>query len=140
MDGTANLKCEIVTPEGLVFDGDAAMVIVPGEMGELGILPRHAPIVSRTVIGEVRLKHPDGNGEWEHLAVGSGYVKVQFDRLLLLVDNAERAVDIDVERVQASLHRAEELLGGAGGEGVDARRAELSRKRALNRLKVAGRS
>lgn len=130
------LKCEIVTPEGVVYDGRVDIVVVPGEMGELGILPRHAPLVSRTVIGEARVNE-GGNG-WKFMAVGNGYVKMQFDRLLLLVNTAENAVDIDVERAQAALERAEQFLARAGEEGVDIHRAEQSRRRAANRLKVAG--
>jgi F-type H+-transporting ATPase subunit epsilon len=130
------LKCEIVTPEGLVFDGRAGMIVVPGEMGELGILPRHAPLVSRTVVGEARIKE-DGDG-WKPLAVGSGYVKMQFDRLLLLVNTAENAADIDTARAQAALERAEKYLARADEPEVDLHRAEQSRRRAANRLKVAG--
>ncbi|MHB8859778.1 MAG: ATP synthase F1 subunit epsilon [Thermoleophilia bacterium] len=130
------LKCEIVTPEGLIYDGRADVVVVPGEMGELGILPRHAPLVSRTVIGEVRVNE-SGNG-WKFMAVGNGYVKMQFDRLLLLVNTAENAVDIDVERSKAALERAEKFLARAGESEVDTHRAEQSRRRAANRLKVAG--
>jgi len=127
-----------VTPEGLVFDGRADMVVVPGELGELGILPRHAPLVSSTAIGEARVKETDGS--WKFLAVGYGYVKMQFDRLLLLVNTAEYAVDIDVPRAQAALERAEQYLGRADEPGVDAHRAEQSRQRAANRLKVAGKA
>ena len=130
------LKCEIVTPEELVYDGHADMVVVPGEMGELGILPRHAPLVSRTVIGEARIKAQDGG--WTHLAVGGGYVKMQFERLLLLVNTAENAVDIDTARAQAALERAEAWLARAEEPGVDVHRAQQSRRRAVNRLKVAG--
>lgn len=116
------------------------MVVVPGQLGELGILPRHAPIVSRTVIGEARVKPLNGKN-WQHLAVGNGYVKVQFDRLLLLVDTAETDGGIDNARSESALQRANEWLEKhrTGEEGVDVHRAEQSRKRALNRLKVAGR-
>ncbi len=138
-ENSVKLKCEIVTPEGLLVSGEVAMVVVPGEMGELGILPRHAPIVSKTVIGEARIKHFD-DGHWEHLAAGNGYVKMQFDRLLLLVDTAEKAVDIDTVRAQAAVERAERWLAKSHEVvGVDVHRAEQSRRRALNRLKVAGR-
>ncbi len=131
------LKCEIVTPEGLLVSEDVAMVVVPGEMGELGVLPRHTPIVSKTVIGEARIKHLR-NEQWEHLAVGNGYVKMQFDRLLLLVDTAEKATDIDTGRAREALSRAEKWLSRTGEPEADADRAEQSRRRALNRLKVAG--
>ncbi|MHB9111223.1 MAG: ATP synthase F1 subunit epsilon [Thermoleophilia bacterium] len=129
-------KCEVVTPEGLVYDGPCDTVIVPGEMGELGILPRHAPLVSRTVIGEARVKDPVSG--WTLFAVGNGYVKMQFDRLLLLVDTAEDAAGIDTGRAQAALERAESFLARAEEAGIDFHRAEQSRHRAANRLKVAG--
>ncbi|MDO8736130.1 MAG: ATP synthase F1 subunit epsilon [Thermoleophilia bacterium] len=131
-------KCEIVTPEGLIYDGPCDMVIVPGEMGELGILPRHAPLVSRTIIGEARFKDPVGG--WTLLAVGNGYVKMQFDRLLLLVDTAEDAADIDTDRARTALDRAEAYLARAHEDDVDLHRAEQSRHRAANRLKVAGKA
>ena len=92
-EGTKRLKCEIVTPEGLVLDEEAQMVVVPGEVGEIGVLPRHAPIVSHTVIGEIRVKGMDG--KMKHLAVGDGFVKMQYDRVMVLVDTAEKAEDID---------------------------------------------
>lgn len=121
------------------MDELVGMVVVPGEVGELGILPKHAPIVSRTVVGEVRVKPLDG--DWHHFAVGNGYVKVQFDRLLLLVDTAENSADIDTSRAEEAIRRADEWLEKhrTGQEGVDIHRAEESRKRARNRLKVAGR-
>lgn len=139
MSEDLKLKCEIVTPEGLMMDEFVEMAVVPGVMGELGILPRHAPIVSRTTIGEVRVKK-EGDG-WQYFAVGMGYVKVHFDRLLLLADTAERAADIEISRSEAAVQRADELLAKyrSGEAGVDVHRAEQSRKRALNRLKVAGR-
>ncbi|MHB8791882.1 MAG: ATP synthase F1 subunit epsilon [Thermoleophilia bacterium] len=129
-------KCEVVTPEGLIYDGPSDMVIVPGEMGELGILPRHAPLVSRTVIGEARVKDPSSG--WKLFAVGNGYVKMQFDRLLLLVDTAEDAAEIDTARAKAALERAEGFLARAEETEIDLHRAEQSRHRAANRLKVAG--
>lgn len=138
MEESSNrIKCEIVTPEGLLVSDDAAMVVVPGELGELGILPRHAPIVSKTAIGEVRVKLSDSD-RWDSIAVGNGYVKMQFDRLLLLVDTAERESEIDVERAQQALNRAEKYLARVGEPDVDAHRAEQSRRRALNRLRTAG--
>lgn len=134
----AKLKCEIVTPDGVAFDSPAAMVVVPGSLGEMGILPRHAPLVSSTVIGEARVRLNDEGERWESLAVGGGYVKIQFDQLLLLVESAEPAEAIDIERAREALARAQDLLDRDGEPGVDAARAELARRRALNRLRVAG--
>lgn len=132
------LKCEIVTPEGLMYNDCADLVVIPGAIGELGILARHAPIVSRTVVGKVLVRHTDGGRE--SFAVGDGYVKVQYDRLLLTVDTAERSVDIDIDRAHEAMARAEKWLQKARqGEGsADMYRAQRSIARARNRLKVAG--
>lgn len=132
------LKCEVVTPEGVAFDSLVSMVVVPGTMGELGILPRHAPLVSSTVIGEARVRFDEEDEGWESLAVGSGYVKMQFDNLLLLVESAEPAEAIDADRAREALTRAQELLARGDEPGIDTARAELARRRALNRLRVAG--
>lgn len=137
-DSIKKVKCEIVTPEGMVLDEHAQMVVIPGAVGELGLLPRHAPVVSKTVIGEVRVK--DINGKMHHIAVGEGYAKMQYDRLMLLVDTAEMAEDIDVTRAEEAIERAKSWLDRAAESGADTRRAEQSRKRALNRLKVAGKA
>jgi F-type H+-transporting ATPase subunit epsilon len=137
-EGIKKVKCEVVTPEGLVLEEEAQMVVVPGAVGEIGVLPRHAPIVSRTVIGEVRVKTVAG--EMRHLSVGDGYAKMQYDRLMLLVDTAEKAEDIDVSRAEQAIERAKAWLQRAADTGVDTRRAEQSRKRAVNRLKVAGKA
>lgn len=137
-DSTKRIKCEIVTPEGLVLDEYAQMVVIPGAVGEIGLLPRHAPIVSQTAIGEVRVKNAEG--KMRHIAVGQGYAKMQYDRLMLLVDTAEMAEDIDATRAEEAIERAKAWLDRVADSGVDTRRAEQSRKRALNRLKVAGKA
>lgn len=137
-EGIKNVKCEIVTPEGLVLDEYAQMVVIPGEVGELGLLPRHAPIVSRTVVGEVRVK--SASGKMHHIAVGEGYAKMQYDRLMVLVDTAEMAGDIDVSRAEEAINRARAWLDKCTEAGVDCYRAERSRRRATNRLKVAGKA
>lgn len=137
-EGIKRVKCEIVTPEGLVLDEFAQMVIIPGEVGELGLLPRHAPIVTSTVVGEVRVRTMDGKSK--HLAVGNGYAKMQYDRVMLLVDTAEMADDIDVGRAEMAIERAEKWLDQCHEAGVDCYRAQESRNRARNRLKVAGKA
>jgi len=115
------------------------MVIVPGVEGELGFLPGHEPLISLVAIGEVRVQIPDGM--WERFATGIGYVQVLFDKVLLVVDQAEQAGRIDVARAAAARKRAEERLAlrsdpGAQAE-VDFYKAEQALRRAENRLKVA---
>lgn len=134
------LRLEVVSPDGLVFDGDVAMVVVPAERGEMGILPRHAPIVARLSIGEIRVKTLDD--KWLSLAVAEGFVKVQFDKVIVLADAAELATEIDSQRAHEALARAEERLarlknrGAAVDDEIDAFRETMALKRAKNRLAV----
>ncbi len=128
------LGVQIITPEGSVHEGDAAMVIAPSVGGELGILPRHVPLIVQLKPGETRLKLMD---ETEVvMATTGGYMSVEEDRVLIMVEQAELASEIDRARAEEALRHAEEALQ-ATGEDVDARRrAEAARKRAENRLKV----
>ena len=139
MSDELKLQVEVVTPDGSVYVGEASMVIVPGIEGELGFLPRHEPLVSLVKIGEARVQLPDGT--WERFATGIGYVQVLFDKVLLVVDQAEQAGRIDVARAAAARKRAEERLALRGDPGaqaeVDFYKAEQALRRAENRLKVA---
>jgi F-type H+-transporting ATPase subunit epsilon len=136
------LQVEIVTPDGSVYTGEAAMIVVPGVEGELGLLPQHEPLVSLVAVGDSRVQLADGG--WEHFATGIGYVQVLFDKVLLVVDQAERAGQIDVARAEAARKRAEERLALRGDPGaqaeVDFYKAEQALKRAENRLRVAARA
>lgn len=133
------LRLEVVSPDGLVFDGDVAMVVVPAERGEMGVLPRHAPVVARLSIGEIRVKTLDDT--WLSLAVAEGFMKVQFDKVIVLADAAELASEIDSQRAQEALTRAEERLarlknGAVVDEEIDAFGETMALKRAKNRLAV----
>ena len=134
------LRLEVVDPDGPVFQGDVAMVILPAAYGELGILPQHAPLVCQLSIGEIRVKTLEG--AWLSLSVAEGFGKVQFDRVIVLADAAELASEIDVGRAEQALARAEERLGLARegraleGEEIDPYREGLAVARAKNRLKV----
>jgi F-type H+-transporting ATPase subunit epsilon len=134
------LRLEVVSPDGPVFDGDVAMVIVPAERGEMGILPRHAPLVARLTVGEMRVKTL--GGAWLSLAVAGGFVKVQFDKVIVLADAAELASEIDSDRCEEALARAKERLAllTAGkapeGEDIDVFRETTAIARAKNRLAV----
>jgi F-type H+-transporting ATPase subunit epsilon len=141
MPDEAVLHVEVVTPDGLVYEGEAEMVVVRGVEGELGILRGHEALVTLLAVGETRIKRLDG--EVEHLATGIGYAQTLFDRVLVVVDHAELAGAIDVERARLAEQRARERLElradpGARAE-VDFYRAEQALKRATNRLRVAGR-
>jgi F-type H+-transporting ATPase subunit epsilon len=130
------LGVRILTPEGAVFDDVAYMVIAPSVEGEVGILPRHTPFIAFLKMGETRLKLLDDSEVV--FATTEGYLSVEEDRVLLLVEQADRAEDIDAERAQAALQAAEEALAAAGEDDVARVAAEGARRRAENRLNVAG--
>lgn len=135
----AELDCEILTPEGRVYEGRVQMVVVPGAEGELGVLPRHAPIIARLKVGEVRVKL-EGN-EWRSWAINEGYFKMQFDKATVLVEDAVAATDIDVEQARADAESARARIAeAAGGDSeLDRFRAERDLLYAENRIAIAGR-
>lgn len=84
------LRVEIVTPEQLVWSGSAAMVVARGSEGELGVLPRHAPLITRLVDGPVTVHRPEG-GKPLVFGVASGFLEVKPDRVTVLADTVERS-------------------------------------------------
>jgi F-type H+-transporting ATPase subunit epsilon len=130
------LHLEIVTVEGKVFDDQVNMVVAPGSEGVLGILPRHAPLITALKEGELQIKK-DGQ-EDQFFAVGGGFMEVQPDHVVVLADAAERAEEIDVSRAEAARRRAEELLVKADKE-EDFERAQAALRRSTIRLRVAER-
>ena len=140
-DDALHLRLELVAPRGPVFEGEVDMVVVPAVTGELGILPHHAPLVAELAIGQMRALTPGGH--WLTFALAEGFVKVQFNKIIVLADTAEEASAIDVPRAEASVARALQRLEmhrlGTVPEDdvVDPYREQLALKRARNRLKVA---
>lgn len=140
-EDTPRLQLELVAPAGMVYHGEVDMVVVPVVTGEVGILPRHAPFVGQLSIG--RLRALADNGEWLNFAVAEGFVKVQFDKVIVLADAAEKAEQIDVERARRSVERAIERLemyhAGTVPEDdhVDPYREQTAVQRGRNRIKVA---
>jgi F-type H+-transporting ATPase subunit epsilon len=127
----------LVTPEGPAFEGEAEMLIVPGVSGEIGVLARHAPLVAMLKAGEIRVK---SQGEWQAFAAGPGYFKVQQDRALVLVDDAVRADEIDVEQARREAEDARALLEriDSGADEDDRWKVEQRLRHAENKLAVAG--
>lgn len=140
-EDSAYLRLELVAPAGLVFEGDVEMVVIPAVTGEVGILPRHAPMVAQLAIGRLRALSADG--EWLVFAVADGFVKVQFNKVIVLADAAEEASKIDIPRVEKAIERATERLEMhregtvPEDEDVDPYREQLALYRARNRLKVS---
>jgi F-type H+-transporting ATPase subunit epsilon len=133
----AQIRCEIVTPERTVFDGDVDMVVAPGIQGQLGILPHHAPLMTSLTFGELVL-HREGQ-EDEFIAIGGGFLEVGSGHVTILADSAERADEIDEERAEEARQRAEETMAQKHREDVDLARAEAALRRSMIRLKVARR-
>lgn len=128
------LRCEIVTPEKIVYSGDVDMIIVPGIEGELGILPLHIPLVTLLKVGEIRLKYDDRQ---DYIAIDGGYMEVREDKVTILADEAEFASKIDVEKAKQLQEEAEKDIKAARERGEDFFEAQETLQKALNRLRVA---
>src|SRR4029079_6066910 len=105
------IHVDIVSAEGEIFAGAASMVFAPGWDGELGIAPRHAPLLTLLKPGEVRVQTPDG--QEQHFFVGGGALEIQPNKVTVLADTALRARDLDESAALAAKQRAEDALRGA---------------------------
>lgn len=131
----AKLYLEVVTPEKILASQEVDLVMAPGTDGEFGILPEHIHFLSGIIPGELRF---DDGDKKEYMAVTSGFAEVSNNRVSILVDSAEKAVDIDIERAQRAMERAKERLEKQReAEDVDFLRAETALRRAISRIKVA---
>jgi len=117
----SSIHVDIVSAEGQIHTGEAAMVFAPAEMGEVGIAPRHAPMLTRLKPGAVRVK--DENGVEHAFFVGGGILEVQPHLVTVLADTAMRAKDVDEAAAQQAKQRAEEAMSKAKSE-VDLARAQ----------------
>lgn len=125
-------RLDIVTPEKKVFTGDVNFVVVPGELGELGFLPNHAPLMSGLKIGLVRVQQ---EGKTFKVAVSGGFVEVRGNKVTILADTAEHQELINKDRAESAKERAEKRLSEKNAD-LDIKRAEMALQRALNRLKA----
>jgi F-type H+-transporting ATPase subunit epsilon len=130
------LFVELRTPEGSIYTGGASSVLVPGAKGAMGVLPRHAPLLSSLEVGFCRIRDPLGK-EWAFVTA-LGFVEIQNNEVLILVDSAEIVDEIDVSRAEAAKERAKVRLR-TPSEEVDAARAEAALQRALIRLRFVPR-
>jgi F-type H+-transporting ATPase subunit epsilon len=129
----ATIHVDIVSAEGELFSGAASEVIAPASQGDLGILPRHAPLLTLLKPGEVRVRTPDG--EEQHFFVGGGALEVQPARVTVLADTALRAKDIDEAAALAAKQRAEEALKDRAGH-ITLAEAQAELARAMAQLKL----
>jgi F-type H+-transporting ATPase subunit epsilon len=131
------LKVELVTPYKKVLSDEVDEITATGSLGEFGVLPGHAPFLTSLKIGELSYKK---EGSIFHLAVNWGYFEVENDTVTVLVETAERADDIDLERAKAALGRAEEALKKLTPEDKQYRVYEAALERALIRMQVASKT
>jgi F-type H+-transporting ATPase subunit epsilon len=102
-----SIRCEIVSQDRTVFQGDADMVLLPGTDGEMGILPHHAPLLTTLKYGIIRVR---SQGQETIFTVAGGIAEIQPDIITVLADAAENIEEIDVQRAEAARKRAEESL------------------------------
>lgn len=131
------LKVELVTPYKKVLSEEVDEITATGALGEFGVLPGHAPFLTSLRIGELTYKQ---SGVFHHLALNWGYFEVEGDKVTVLVETAERADEIDLERAKAALGRAETQLKALTPEDKNFRVYEAALERALVRVQVAGRA
>lgn len=111
----ATIHVDVVSAEESIFAGDAEFVVLPGEAGELGIYPRHTPLITRIRPGVVRIKMP-GKAEEEQVFVAGGLLEVQPSVVTVLADTAIRGQDLDEAKARDALAKAEEARKNAGSE------------------------
>ena len=140
MPGTGKkFDVSLVTPDGAAYEGQIEMIVVPGQIGEIGVLARHAPLIATLKAGSTRI-HPGEGVDVIVYATGPGFFQVLHDRAIALVDDAVEASQIDDARARAQLEAAQaELEAIERGEVAGDRwQIEQRIKHAENQLAVAG--
>ena len=131
------IRCEIVSQDRMVFEGDVDIVVLPGVEGEMGILPNHAPLLTTLTMGILKVRY---KGEEEYFTVAGGVAEVQPDIVTVLADAAENVDEIDVSRAEEARRRAEELLAKGPPPDTDTYLAmEAALRRSNLRLEAARR-
>jgi F-type H+-transporting ATPase subunit epsilon len=135
------MQLELATPTRLLVSTEVDEVVAPGSEGYFGVLPGHAAFL--TTLGNGEAMYRTGREE-HHVAVLGGFAEVSNDRVIILAERAERPEDIDRERAERALRRAEQRLAGRSPQGhqedIDYARALAALSRALARVQVSGRS
>ena len=132
----------LVTPEGPAFEGEAELIIVPGQAGEIGVLARHAPLIATLKAGSTRVYVDWGGEDVREFATGPGFFQVLEDRAIALVDDAVPAGEIDDARARSQLEEAQAELERVdrGESNADRWQLEQRVRHAENQLTVSGRS
>ena len=128
------IQLDIVTPEKVIFSGSVEMVTAPGVLGEFGVLPGHAALVTTLETGEAKIKQ---DNQEKFFAISGGFAEISGNKVILLAEAAEPAQEIDVNRAEAAKAKAEETLKSLAQEDPQLKEAEEGLKRAENRIRVA---
>jgi len=131
----ASLQLEIVTAERIVYSERVDLLVAPGADGELGILPNHSPLLTTLKPGEIRVEQ---NGVTSYIAVTGGFLEVIANKATILADTAEYADEINEERAEEAMKRAEQRVESAAS-AMDLQRAVAAMRRSQVRLRVARR-
>jgi F-type H+-transporting ATPase subunit epsilon len=110
------IRCEIVSQDRMVFEGDVDSVLAPGTEGEMGILPNHAPLLSTLGYGVIKVRY---QAQEEYFTVAGGIIEVQPDIVTVLADAAENVREIDIARAQEARDRAEKILSDDRPQDTD---------------------
>jgi len=129
----STIRCDIVSAEEEIFSGDVQMVVATGEMGELGIAPRHAPLITRLKPGQIRLTLADG--EEQLFYVSGGILEVQPQVVTLLTDTAIRGGDLDEAKAREAKEEAERMLANRG-DGMELAEAQAKLAEAMAQLQA----
>src|SRR5215216_1853211 len=128
MPGTGRkFSVALVTPDGPAYEGDAEMIIVPGQIGEIGVLARHAPLIATLKAGSTRI-HPGEGADVLEYATGPGFFQVLNDRAIALVDDAVLAAEIDDARARRQLEEAQAELEAIDREDSSADRWQIEQR------------
>ena len=136
----ASIKLEIVSPDRVVYSDDIAMLIVRSTGGELGILPKHAPLVTGLEPHAMRVRFGADRDE-QLIAVAGGFMEVTPEKITVLATAAEQPIDIDINRAKEAMERAKKRIaafhqGSPAEADVDIERAQLALRRAIARLRA----
>jgi F-type H+-transporting ATPase subunit epsilon len=132
-----NIRLEVVTPEKVVVDEKAQIVMAPGFLGEFGVLIGHTPFLTTLKVGTIH--YTDEGGRERFIFVNGGFAEALPDKVTVLAESAERRRDIDIERAKASLERAQKRLAeDANKADIDFMRAQVALERAIQRLRISG--
>ncbi len=133
----SKIKLDIVTPEKVLFSDEIEILIARAIDGDIGILPGHTPLVTGLKTGVLKIRR---DGEEALIAISDGFMEVQPEQINLVVRTAELPEEIDVERAQSAMERAQKRLDDKKDEKINVARAEGALERAIARIKVSGRN